>query len=687
MGYIDPSDIERVIDAVSIVDVVEDYVKLSRRGANYVGLCPFHDEKTPSFSVSETKRMYKCFGCGKGGNVVSFVMEAEHLSFPEALRALAKRANVQLQEQEETPEQRAQKTERDRLLELVAWAQSWFNRSLMQHAQGRAIGLSYFKERGLELETIRTFGLGYALDMPTALTGDALQAGFSADLLVKAGLTVEREGHRYDRFRGRVIFPIQSSSGRTIGFGGRALHLGERTAKYVNSPESDIYHKSATLYGIAQAKAEIIRRDRSILVEGYLDVLQLHQLGVRNVVASSGTSLTLEQTHMLYRFSRNVTVLYDGDRAGIKAALRGLDIFLAEGFAVRVALLPDGQDPDDYAKSHTLEEVEAFLANGAEDIIEFKIRILLSEHGDDPTKRAAAVSDIVRSIALIPDHLLRAAYVQRAAALTGMEERALFSELGRQLTAPQRRERREQGLREDSPRGPLPNPALPPPRVGWSGALEVFERALMAILLRHGGAPYSDGLHPDYDGESAPLRVVDYVRRELDRDTLHFQTLPLRELYNRYLQMSDDERDDFVRTLQRDDNYQLLGEAIELWTSYELNRSLEGAVERGASHGLSRRWKELGEENDVTADDIAGEAYRSVHVYKRQVLDLRREAIKARLDEVQDSNQAAALLRELNELNLMYCSYYRVTKGLVMTERLVPGGRPSVERRKGDGGS
>ncbi len=681
MGYIDPSDIERVIDAVSIVDVVEDYVKLSRRGANYVGLCPFHDEKTPSFSVSETKRMYKCFGCGKGGNVVSFVMEAEHLSFPEALRVLAKRANVQLQEQEETPEQRAQKTERDRLLELVAWAQSWFNRSLMQHAQGRAIGLSYFKERGLAPETIRTFGLGYALDMPTALTGDALQAGFSADLLVKAGLTVEREGHRYDRFRGRVIFPIQSSSGRTIGFGGRALHLGERTAKYVNSPESDIYRKGTTLYGIAQAKAEIIKRDRSILVEGYLDVLQLHQLGVRNVVASSGTSLTLEQTHMLYRFSRNVTVLYDGDRAGIKAALRGLDILLAEGFAVRVALLPDGQDPDDYAKGHTLEEVEAFLTNGAEDIIEFKIRILLSEHGDDPTKRAAAVSDIVRSIALIPDQLLRAAYVQRAAQLTGMGERALLAELARQLTVPPR------GARGDLPRSPRANPALPPPRVGWSGALEVFERALMAILLRHGGAPYSDGLHPDYDGESAPLRVVDYVRRELDRDTLHLQTPLLRELYNRYLQMSDDERDDFVRTLQKDDNYRLLEEAIELWTSYELNRSLGEATERGTGCGLSRRWKELGEENDVTADDIAGEAYRSVHVYKRQVLDLRREAIKARLDEVQDSNQAAALLRELNELNLMYCSYYRVTKGLVMTERLVPGGRPSVERRKRDGGS
>ena len=659
MGYIEPSDIERVIGAVSIVDVVGGYVKLSRRGANFVGLCPFHDEKTPSFSVSEARQTYKCFGCGKGGNVVSFVMEAEHLSFPEALRALAKRANVQLQEREETPGQRARRAERDRLLELVAWAQSWFNRSLLQHAQGRAIGLSYLAARGLAPETIRTFGLGYALDAPTALTGDALQAGFSADLLVKAGLTVEREGHRYDRFRGRVIFPIQSSSGRTIGFGGRALHLGERTAKYVNSPESDIYHKSATLYGIAQAKAEIIKRDRSILVEGYLDVLQLHQLGVRNVVASSGTSLTLEQTHMLYRFSRNVTVLYDGDRAGIKAALRGLDIFLAEGFAVRVALLPDGQDPDDYAKGHTLGEVEAFLANGAEDIIEFKIRTLLSEHGDDPTKRAAAVSDIVRSIALIPDQLLRAAYVQRAAQLTGMGERALLAELARQLTAP------PHGARGDLPRGPRANPALPPPRAGWPGALEVFERALMAILLRHGGAPYSDGLHPDHDGERAPLRVVDYVRRELDRDTLHFQTLPLRELYNRYLQIPDDARDDFVRTLQREANYQLLGEAIELWTGYE----------------LSRRWRELGDGNGVTAEDIAREAHRVVHTYKAQVLERRCEAVRARLNEEQGQERRVSLLRELGELNTLRRRYYGVT------QRLMPSGRVGGASRERDGGA
>ena len=664
MGYIDPSDIERVISAVSIVDVVGGYVKLSRRGANFVGLCPFHDERTPSFSVSETRQTYKCFGCGKGGNVVSFVMEAEHLSFPEALRVLAKRANVQLQEQEETPEQRARRTERDRLLELVAWAQSWFNRSLMQHAQGRAVGLPYLAARGLALETIRTFGLGYALDAPAALTGDALQAGFSADLLVRAGLTVERDGQRYDRFRGRVIFPIQSGGGQTIGFGGRALHLGERTAKYVNSPESDIYRKGATLYGIAQARAEIIRRDGSILVEGYLDVLQLHQLGVRNVVASSGTSLTLEQARALHRLSRNVTVLYDGDRAGIRAALRGLDILLAEGFAVRIALLPDGQDPDDYAKGHTLEEVEAFLANGAEDIIEFKIRILLSEHGDDPTKRAAAVSDIVRSIALIPDHLLRAAYMQQAAHLTGMGERVLLSELERQLTAPQRRERREQGLREGSPRGPLANPALPSTRIGWSSALEVFERALMAILLRHGGATYSDGLHPDYDGENAPLRVVDYVRRELDRDTLHLQTPLLRELYNRYLQLSDDERDDFVRTLQKDDNYRLLGETIELWTGYE----------------LSRRWKEPGEGNCVTAKDIAREAHRGVHTYKAQVLELRCEAVRARLYTEQGQEQRASLLRELGELNTLRRRYYEVT------QRLMPSGRIGGARGEMDGG-
>lgn len=647
MGYIDPSDIERVIDAVSIVDVVEDYVKLSRRGANYVGLCPFHDEKTPSFSVSESKRLYKCFGCGKGGNVLSFVMEAEHLSFPEAVRFLAKRGNVTLQEREDTPEQREQKAERDRLMELVAWAQAWFNRNLMQHAQGRAIGLTYFKERGLQPETIRTFGLGYALDAPTALTGDALQAGYSAELLVKVGLTTERDGRRYDRFRGRVIFPIQTSSGRTIGFGGRALHLGERTAKYVNSPESEIYHKSATLYGIAQAKSEIIKKDRSILVEGYLDVLQLHQLGVRNVVASSGTSLTVEQTHMLYRFSKNVTVLYDGDKAGIKAALRGLDIFLTEGFAVRVALLPDGQDPDDYAKSHTLEEVESFLAHGAEDIIEFKIRILLAEDGNDPTRRAAAIADIMRSIALIPDHLLRTAYVQRAALLTGMEEKALFMELSRQLSATVRKERRDQGLRDEPQRGGAVNPALPPPRIEKGGALEVFERELMELLLRHGVAQYSDGQHPDYDGEEAPLRIAEYVKRELDSDSLRFQTPALRELYNRYFQMTAEEREDPLRVLQIDENQELLPLAFELLSRRQT---------------LSVRWSKLGDESVQSDLELAHAAYKSIHIYKSQVLELRCEAIRGLIAEAKDEEQLSALLKELEELLEMRKGYYEVTR-------------------------
>lgn len=650
MAYIDPLDIERVIDAVSIVDVVEDYVKLSHRGANYIGLCPFHNEKTPSFSVSESKRLYKCFGCGKGGNVVSFVMEAEHVSFPEAVRLLAKRANIQLQEREDTPRQREQKAERDRLLELVEWAQAWFYKNLMQHTEGRAIGLTYFKERGLQTDTIRAFGLGYALDKPTALTGDALQAGFPAEILVKVGLTTERDGRRYDRFRGRVIFPIQSSSGRTIGFGGRALRVGERTAKYVNSPESEIYHKSATLYGIAQAKSEIIKRDCSILVEGYLDVLQMHQLGVRNVVASSGTSLTVEQTHMLYRFSKNVLVLYDGDSAGIKAALRGLDIFLTEGFAVRVALLPDGQDPDDYAKSHTLEEVEAFLAHAAEDFIEFKIRILLSESEEDPTRRAAAITDIVRSIALIPDKLLRTAYIQRAAQLTKMEEKALFFELSRQLSAAVRQERRQQGLRDAAPQRGAVNPALPPPRIVQEGALEVFESELMEILLRHGQMQYSDGEHVNYDGETEPISVADYVHRELANDALKFQTPLLRELYNRYYRMDLEERADPLRALQLDENQGLLPVAFKLLTQRQ---------------ELSIRWSKLGDQSEMSQDELANAVYRSVHIYKSRVLEQRCEALRAQLAKAEDAEQLAALEKELRELLAMRRGYDEVTRRVV----------------------
>lgn len=411
---IDRQTIDKILDAAQIVDVVSDFVTLRKRGVNYIGLCPFHDEKTGSFIVSPAKGIFKCFGCGKGGGPVHFIMEHEQLDYPSALKYLAKKYHIEVVEKELTPEEQQSQSDREAMFALNTWAQSYFTQQMNNTEDGRAIGLSYFRSRGFTDETIAKFGLGYCLDKSDAMTMTALHSGYKADFIEKCGLGSRRDnGTWYDRFRGRVIFPVHTLAGKVVAFGGRVLKKDDKTAKYVNSPESEIYHKSNELYGIYFAKQSIVKQDRCFLVEGYTDVISMHQAGITNVVASSGTSLTPGQIRLIHRFTPNITVLYDGDAAGIKASIRGIDLLLEEGMNVKVVLLPDGEDPDSFAQNNNASDFIDFIDKNQVDFIRFKIQLLLDEVGDDPLKRSQLTQDIARSIALIPDTSTRQEYTRK----------------------------------------------------------------------------------------------------------------------------------------------------------------------------------------------------------------------------------------------------------------------------------
>ncbi len=433
---IDPATVDRIFDAAQIVDVVSDYVTLHRRGANYTGLCPFHDEKTPSFSVSPAKNIYKCFGCGKGGNPVNFIMEIENLTYYEALKFLAKKYHIEIEEEELTPEQIAQRTERESMMAVTEWAQQHFCQNLYETQEGQSIGMSYFQHRGFHEDTIRKFQLGYALDKRDAYTVLAQQKGFKRDNLEKVGLTIVKDGnYAFDRFHGRAIFPIHSISGKVIGFGGRALKKDD-VAKYQNSPDSEIYHKSNVLYGIFFAKNAIIKEKKCYIVEGYADVLSMVQAGVQNIVAPCGTALTVEQIRLLRRIvpsvdadkidgNKNITMLYDGDSAGVHAALKNGKLLLQEGLNAKVVVLPPEDDPDTFAQNHDSAYVMQYLAEQEQDYIIFKTNYLLKEAGGDPMKRAQAITEMAQTISVISDQVKRSVYVSECAKLLGIEENLL----------------------------------------------------------------------------------------------------------------------------------------------------------------------------------------------------------------------------------------------------------------------
>ena len=550
--------VNRILDAAQIVDVVGDFVTLKKRGANHIACCPFHNEKTPSFSVSASKGIYKCFGCGKSGTAVGFVMEHENMSYTEALKYLAKKYHIEVVEKEETAEEIAQRQRNESLLLVSEYAGRFFQESLST-PEGQAIGYQYFRSRGLEDETIRKYGLGWAPVGRKAFSEAARAAGYKEEFLIETGLSIKYDdGRLVDRFHDRVMFPIHSVSGRVIAFGGRTLKTDKTVAKYVNSPETEIYVKSRSLYGIYFAKNEISRQDRCILVEGYLDVLSMHQLGITNVVASSGTSLTVEQIRLIRKFTNNITIIYDGDGAGIKAALRGIGLVLKEGMNVKVVLLPDGQDPDDFARRHTLEEVRDHIARNEQDFIGFKTDLLLDEAGNDPIRRASLINDVADTIALIPDAVVRAVYVRTCADKFEIDEQILTERVSRSRTdmilADQKeRERaiqREAQQRPESavyaPEDVLP-PVMPLPEavpasdiVITEPVLAPCEKELLGFILEEGCTALEFDRDSRYYSEEGNPNVAEFIDGILADDDADFVNPSYRKVYDEYFRMYDE---------------------------------------------------------------------------------------------------------------------------------------------------
>ena len=449
---IDRKTIEQIMDTAKVEEVVGDFVALRKRGVNMIGLCPFHNEKTPSFTVSPSKNLWKCFGCGKGGKPVHFIMEHEQLSYYDALRWLARRYHIEIKERELTDEEKREESIRESMFVINQYALQYFMDTLHGTDEGKAIGLSYFRHRGLRDETIKKFCLGYSLERRDSFAKTAITAGYNPEIIAKTGVCYSTDdGRLQDRFWGRVIFPVHTLSGKVIAFGGRILQNNAKAAKYVNSPESEIYHKSDHLYGLYFAKKAIMQKDRCILVEGYLDVISMYQAGIENVVASSGTSLTTGQIKLIHRFTNNVTLLYDGDKAGIKASIRGIDMLLEEGMNINVVLLPEGEDPDSYAQSHSTEEVEEYIEKNKVDFIRFKTNLLLDEVGEDPIRRAGLIGDVVKSIAVIPNDILRSEYIKKCSDMLNVGEQLLVKETAkiRMQRAEEQQKRRYNETREN----------------------------------------------------------------------------------------------------------------------------------------------------------------------------------------------------------------------------------------------
>ncbi len=514
---IDRTTIERILDAAQIVDVIQEFVPLKKRGVNYLGLCPFHNEKTPSFTVSPSKEIFKCFGCGKVGNSVNFVMEHEHLTYPEALKYLARKYHIEVVEKELSQEELDKQNERESLLVVTSYAARQFTENLFLTDEGISIGLTYFRERGFRQDTLKKFEVGYSFDKRDAFSKKALEDGYKQDFLVKTGLSVQHEDHIFDRFSSRVMFPIHSLSGQVLGFGGRILKADPKSAKYLNSPESEIYHKSRILYGIYQARKTIIREDRCYLVEGYTDVMSLHEANIENVVASSGTSLTQEQVRLIKRFTQNITILYDGDAAGIKASIRGIDLVLEEGMNVKIVLLPDNEDPDSYSKKVSNEQFLKFLKENETDFIRFKTQLLLSEANNDPVRRADLIRDVVKSIAVIPEAITRTVYIKECSTVLEVSEPILYHEVNKLRQQKNFQDRNKYPGPEDLP---VPPPVIVKP-VQRVAVNYYSEEEIIRLLLKFGSVEFERTLNRE-DGKEEVISVSDYIVREITSDDLLF---------------------------------------------------------------------------------------------------------------------------------------------------------------------
>lgn len=686
---IDQQTIERVMEATDIVDVVKEFVTLRKSGANYKGLCPFHNEKTPSFMVSPAKGICKCFSCGKGGNAAKFVMEIEQISYPEAIKWLGRRCGIEvkdlphshLQGGESEEAWRERESKRESLFVVSEWAKKYFEHMLHNDPEGIAEGLAYFRARGFRDDIIRKFSLGYASKARNALIEQALAKGLKAEFLVETGLAIGAEDASLeklsDRFRGRVIFPIHTVSGRTVAFGGRVLGSDKKVAKYVNSPESIIYSKSHELYGLFEAKQAIVRKGFCFLVEGYTDVISMHQAGVENVVASSGTSLTEGQIRLLHRFTQQIIVLYDGDAAGIKASLRGIDMLLAEGLAVKVLLLPDGEDPDSFARKHPAEEFQSYIDAHQVDFIRFKTNLLLEDAKGDPLKRAALVSDVIKSLAVIPDDVTRGIYISESAALLGVKEELLLHEIGK-LRLEVKRDAQKTYTRTDSlstktdqqagqaleitsqeqeetdipknsanasvQKSPFTRAAAPGPTWTKKEQGRTPAEMLLALVIRYGECPlHVTTSNTGEEGYTQP--VASYIAQSLAVDEVELE-LPLhRRILEEALLHSNEEG----------------WQALPYFTLHHDIAVASLATDLSEENFLlSSRQKMQYVEEKYRLDEIVP---RVIHDYKHQILQKRLKELLTKLrnpDLASTSEEAKKLMREYMELSAVERAFAKV---------------------------
>ena len=621
---IDKDTIDKIMEATNIVDVVSEFVTLRKAGINYKGLCPFHDDKTPSFMVSPTKGICHCFACGKGGNAVNFLMEHEQISYPDALRWLAKKYNIEIQERELSAEEKQQATDRESMFIVNEWAKNYFIDILKKNPDGQAIGLQYFRSRGIRDDIIEKFKLGYALPKRDALSKAAVAAGYKADYLVKTGLCYRKDnGELVDRYAGRVIFPWFSVSGKVNAFGGRLLDSRTKGVqqKYVNSPESDIFHKERELYGLYQAKREIAKQDHVYMVEGYTDVIAMHQCGICNVVANSGTALSVHQIKALRRFTPNITLLYDGDEAGIHAAMRGTDMLLGEGMNVKVLLLPDGDDPDSFARKHSAEEFRKYVEDNQTDFIRFKSDVML-RGVNDPIKRSEAITSIVRSISVIPNQITRDTYVHECSDRLQINEQTLINTMNSfirgDIESAQKEQERE-ARRHDAPTASAIAPSQDNP----------IEPLLIQLILQHGG----DIIYKDVktaDGESINLTVAQFIDYDLSQDNLRLSNPIYQTILNEAAAHSGDEGFDPAAFFASYHDINVSSVASSLtFNKYQLCRSLE-----------------------ITPDE---EAVRlnTIHLlseYRAHTVQNMLNALKSRLAEAQrdkNGDEVRAILKEM----------------------------------------
>jgi len=641
---IDQVTIDHIFETADIVEVISEFVSLKKRGVNWIGLCPFHNEKTPSFTVSQAKGIFKCFGCGKGGNVVNFIMEHESLSYPESLKWLAQKYNIEINEKEETPEEKLKKDERESMMIVSSYAQKYFSDFLWKENEGRTVGLSYFlQQRGLREDIIKKFNLGYCPEGKDKFTQTAQKQGYRMDYLEKTGLTIKKDDWIRDRFAGRVMFPIQGLAGRIIGFGGRILIKNDKTAKYLNSPESEIYHKSHALYGIYHAKRAITKKDKCFLVEGYLDVLSMFQSGIENVVASSGTSLTADQIRLIKRFTNNITILYDGDAAGIKASLRGIDMILEEGLNVKVLLLPKGEDPDSFAQSQSSGELEKYIEDNETDFIRFKTKLLLKAAENDPIEKSRLITNIVRSIAVVPDNITRSVYIQECSRLMDVSEEILFNEV-RKLKFHNSENIRIKNTRSSALSKQKTKPEQK--KEQKNNYCDILEQEILRILLKY----FHRVVFEEEDEENSEIKtkvtVGQYIIGELDHDCLQSEN----GIVNTIIDILRENLDN----IKFNPNSFFINHNDPQISQYSSNIIAEKYTE-------SKRWKKYGtvESEDEILDKLVPKIVLEYKLRKTRIL----------LNSIEQKISAAAKrknLEQIKDLQYKYIQLKEVAKSIAM---------------------